>query len=105
MNERINERKKHGDVWIVNCESQRYRTIKQRHYNGLVKIPANILRMMNIYTVIQELWIFTLWLSDKWMRKWKWMKKIIERMSGRKNKWKNELMNKWMNESDSVMNE
>ena len=68
----------------LNCESQRYRTIKQRHYNGLVNIHANILRMVNIYTVIQELWIFTLWLSDKWMRKW--MKKIIERMSGRKNK-------------------
>ena len=61
--------------------------------------------MVNNYPVIQELWIFTLWLSDEWMRKWKWMKKIIERMSERENKKKNELMNKWMNESDSVMNE
>ena len=50
---------------------------------------------MNIYTVIQELWIFTLWLSDEWMRKWKGMKKKkIERMSEKIDKWKNE----WMNE-------
>ena len=68
MNERMNKRKKDGVVWIVNCESQRYRTIKQRHYNGLVNIHANILRMMNIYTVIQELWIFTLWLMNKKMK-------------------------------------
>ena len=55
MKERINKRKKHGDVWIVNCESQRYRTIKQRHHNGLVNIHTYILRLVNIYTVIQEL--------------------------------------------------
>ena len=41
---------------------------------------------------------------NEWENENEW-KKIIERMSGRKNKWKNELMNKWMNESDSVMNE
>ena len=41
---------------------------------------------------------------NEWENENEW-KKIIERMSERKNKWKNELMNKWMNESDSVMNE
>ena len=48
MNKKMNGRKKDGVVWIVNCELQRYRTIKQRHYNGLVNIHANILRMVNI---------------------------------------------------------
>ena len=58
-------------------------------------------------------WIFKLWFKNcefshsvinEWENENEW-KKIIESMSERKNKWKNELMNKWMNESDSVMNE
>ena len=54
MNEWKNEWKK--ERWgCLNCESQRYRTIKQRHYNGLVNIHTYILRLVNIYTVIQEL--------------------------------------------------
>ena len=84
----MNERKKDEVIWIVNCELQRYRTIKQRHYNGLVDIHINVLRSVNIYTVIPELWIFTLWLSDEWMRKWKWMLKKILWYNDWKNEWK-----------------
>ena len=77
INVRMNERKKDGVVWIVNCESQTYRTLKQRYCNGLVNICTNTLEIVNIYTVIQEQWIFTLWWSDEWMNEWKKMNERI----------------------------
>ena len=93
-----NEKKKVGVVSIVNCESQTYRTLKQRYCNGLVNIRTNTLEIVNIYTVIQEQWIFTLWWSDEWMNEWKkmnekkWMKEWV------KNEWMKEWIKRWMKE-------
>ena len=70
INERVNEWKKEWkkESWgCLNCELQTYRTLKQRYCNGLLNIHTNTLEIVNIYSVIQAQWTFTLWWSDEWM--------------------------------------